>query len=59
MRRVEVSSSPGPSPFSHSPDCLEEEFSEVNPSIPHMGDASHLSSVASCLGVEKVNPLGL
>jgi hypothetical protein len=29
MRRVEVSSSPGPSPFSHSPECVELEFSEV------------------------------
>jgi hypothetical protein len=23
MRRVEVSSSPGPPPFSHSPECVE------------------------------------
>jgi hypothetical protein len=29
MRRVEVSSSPGPSPFSHSPECVEEEFCEL------------------------------
>jgi hypothetical protein len=29
MRRVEVSSSPGPSPFSHSPECVELEFRAV------------------------------
>jgi hypothetical protein len=29
MRRVEVSSSPGPSPFSHSPECVEKEFCEL------------------------------
>jgi hypothetical protein len=29
MRRVEVSSSPGPSPFSHSPECVEGGFCEL------------------------------
>ena len=29
MRRVEVSSSPSPSPFSHLPECMEGVFSEV------------------------------
>jgi hypothetical protein len=29
MRRVEVCSSPGPSPFSHSPECVEYEFCEL------------------------------
>ncbi len=52
MRRVEVSSSPGPSPFSHSPECVENRNSRKftvasDPPISAPGTPEELSCPAS------------